>query len=748
MLHYWVRSIRGRWFNGGFAVLVAAAGLSAQTLDKLARNYHDRPSAATRAAVLNYANAHPRDKNGALALLVLGVGEVDSRQFNEALTHLRAAATRLPQIADYPAYLAAAADYELHNFDDVEKQLKPIWDNSPPSPLISKAVLLQANADLQKNDPRKAIALLEKYGGEIAPEKTALLLAKAYEAAGDAASALTQYQRVYTEYPLSSEAADAMASLTRYPALTPQARLTRCSHLIEGKDYARARRELESLIPELSGSDADTARVLLGAAMYLDGNRQKAFDYLKSLNVADGDAAAERLYYLEECARRLDRTSEMDAALSQLAQSYPASKWRFSALVAAGRYYAVKNQPAQSEALFHACYESFPADGADCRWRLVWSEYLKNRSNNDGLAAYLKQYPASAHAGAALYFLGRVAESKNDNWSARVYYEAASRSFANEYYGMLSRERLKQNGIGATPQSPQAAAFLDSISFPKLPAVELKPSPVTQARIERGRLLASAGLDDLSDSELRYGARHDGQPQIVAVELARLATARNEPDVGIRLIKHYAPAYLSLPLDSTTEALWRFAFPLPFWKPLMSFAEQRGLDPYLLAGLIRQESEFNPKVVSYANAYGLTQVLPSTGREISRRLKMRRFRANMLFTPEVNLNIGTYYLRNVLDSLQGKYEAALASYNAGKSRVVNWMSWNNFQEPAEFVESIPILQTHDYVQRVLLNADVYRRLYGSNPGALSLIDSAASESAKKPAPVPEGSKRRRARRSG
>jgi soluble lytic murein transglycosylase len=171
-------------------------------------------------------------------------------------------------------------------------------------------------------------------------------------------------------------------------------------------------------------------------------------------------------------------------------------------------------------------------------------------------------------------------------------------------------------------------------------------------------------------------------------------------------------------VDSTTEPLWRLAFPLPFWRPLTAFAQQRGIDPYLIAGLIRQESEFNPSVVSYANAYGLTQVLPSTGRMLSRQLNIRHFRASMLFTPEVNLNIGTYYLRSVLDQLQGKWEATLASYNAGKSRVVRWLNWSNFQEPAEFVESIPFIQTRDYVKSVMRNADVYRRLYGPNPFAL------------------------------
>src|SRR5260370_21903663 len=108
---------RADWFKPGPAILVAGAALSAQTLDALAHNYHDKPTPATRAAVLSYANAHPKDASGALAMLVLGVGEMDGRQYKDALTHLRAAEKRLPTLADYPAYLKAAAQYQLNEID-------------------------------------------------------------------------------------------------------------------------------------------------------------------------------------------------------------------------------------------------------------------------------------------------------------------------------------------------------------------------------------------------------------------------------------------------------------------------------------------------------------------------------------------------------------------------------------------------------------------------------------------------------
>jgi soluble lytic murein transglycosylase len=127
--------------------------------------------------------------------------------------------------------------------------------------------------------------------------------------------------------------------------------------------------------------------------------------------------------------------------------------------------------------------------------------------------------------------------------------------------------------------------------------------------------------------------------------------------------------------------------------------------------LIRQESEFNPRVISHANAYGLMQVLPSTGRQLARQLRIRRFSANDLLTPDRNLQLGTLYFHALMGSLGNREEDALAAFNAGKSRADLWRSWGPFREQAEFVETIPFTETRNYVQVVLRNASVYRRLY-------------------------------------
>jgi soluble lytic murein transglycosylase len=133
-----------------------------------------------------------------------------------------------------------------------------------------------------------------------------------------------------------------------------------------------------------------------------------------------------------------------------------------------------------------------------------------------------------------------------------------------------------------------------------------------------------------------------------------------------------------------------------------------------VAGLIRQESEFNAGAVSRAQALGLTQVRPATGRQIARKLGVRRFNSRMLFQPSVNLRLGTYYLRSLLDKQEGHWERTLAAYNAGPTRAAEWATWHEYREPAEFVESVPFTETREYIQAVLRNAEVYRRLYGSS----------------------------------
>jgi soluble lytic murein transglycosylase len=155
-------------------------------------------------------------------------------------------------------------------------------------------------------------------------------------------------------------------------------------------------------------------------------------------------------------------------------------------------------------------------------------------------------------------------------------------------------------------------------------------------------------------------------------------------------------------------------FPQPYWNDLVEDSEKNGLDPYLVASLIRQESEFNAGAVSPAHAIGLMQLLPSVGKENAKKEGIRGFNASELLNPSTNLELGTRNLKQVLDRFGGQPEYALAAYNAGDIPVRQWMAVGDYKDIPEFVESIPYSETREYVQAIMRNRELYKKLYGAN----------------------------------
>ena len=136
-----------------------------------------------------------------------------------------------------------------------------------------------------------------------------------------------------------------------------------------------------------------------------------------------------------------------------------------------------------------------------------------------------------------------------------------------------------------------------------------------------------------------------------------------------------------------------------------------GVDPYLTASLIRQESEFNAGAVSKANAYGLMQLLPSTGKMWAKKHGERHFTTSELLNATVNLELGTSDLKATIDRFNGTVEYALAAYNAGDGPVKTWLSTNDYRDVPEWVESIPYTETREYVQGIVRNREIYRAVY-------------------------------------
>ncbi len=643
-----------------------------------------------------------------------GIQAYAAKDYPAAIQHLNAASREVPLLSDYTVYhLASSRDltgdpagakHELERFGASRAVL---------SPLGSKAALLNAQVSLQLHDAHAAIAILREYYDSLPQPEGDLLLAQCYEAQGEKAPAAALYERVYSLHPATQAATGAAGAIERlktalgkdYPPTPPQQALARGDAWLAAKSYAKAKAEFQALHSQLIGLERDQAEVRISAVDYQAGDARACRVKLDSLHLAHSEADAERLYYLEECARKLNDDAAMNGAVESLAKHYPASPWRLKALLSAGNRYLLTHDAAHYTPLFTAAYQKFSPDAAtaNAHWKVTWDAYL-NRSDTAKrlLREQVEKYPFDTRAAAALYFYGRIAKCREP-------YTTLIRVFPNYYYGVLAEARLKDPLLVSDPETDQ---WLSRVDFANRPDFNKEaPTAATKAHIERAKLLAAEGFPDWAQLELRFGADTDGQKHLLAIEIAR---ADSSPALALRHMKGLTPEYLSMPLENAPREFWRFLFPFPFRESLIASATAQGIDPYLLAGLIRQESEFNPAAVSRANALGLTQLIPGTGRMMARGQGMSPFSSTMLFRPDVSLRLGAAYLKSQLSLWNGNLEQTLAAYNAGPGRVREWLAWSTYREPAEFVESIPFTETREYVQAVLRNASIYRKLYANN----------------------------------
>ncbi len=258
-----------------------------------------------------------------------------------------------------------------------------------------------------------------------------------------------------------------------------------------------------------------------------------------------------------------------------------------------------------------------------------------------------------------------------------------------------------RGGLASDPQVDGATAPLES---------SLPPMPVNGTVV---RQLLVAGLYDEAQEELRYAQRAWGSSAAIKATLAWVDNRKGELRPGVNAMKRAYPQYMTRDGAGLPEFILRVIFPRTHWPLIYRYATARGLDSHLVTALVGQESTFDPTIRSSANAYGLVQIVPSTGRRLARQLGLR-YRLSMLTDPETNVRIGTHYFADLLARFGEPY-LALAAYNAGEHRVERWLEERRDLDLTEdeFIDDIPFPETQNYVKRILGAVDAYRRLYGS-----------------------------------
>ncbi len=694
------------------------AFVASTTLRPMAQQLIQDRSPAGYAGVEAYARAHAKEDAGALAWLVVGYARFLDHDCAKAIEPLNRAKPLAGDLGDYVAYYLGTCYFQTGRQSEGLAALANFSTTYPDSLLIRDARLSYANALISEGRAAEAAELLEK---DRLPVRSDIefALGRARATLHENAKAAEAFENIYYRMPTAAEADAANAELKKLPlepSPTPAQRKTRAELLMKAKRYNDAADEYRELAAQAGPEAKLAAELELATALQRGGRNREAKDEIATLPGATAEQSAQRLYILSEVAWASDDNDTFYRTVDELRQTAPTSQWLEAALLSVANLHLVHREYDPALDAFRELQQRFPkgARASYAHWKAAWLTLRLGRKEEakKEFEDQIGMYPTGNETSAALYWRARMAEEDNQPAMARAYYQKLSDRYRNYYYAELGRERLQKLPETAT-DSPGEYPLLDHI--PPLEhgdKVELSDPPADDLHLQKAQLLGNGGLVDLAVREMQAAASADDGNWGPA-ETAQLYTDTGHYDRAIEVMKHSVPSYFAVDIPTLPRIYWEALFPRPYWADLKKFSLSNGLDPYLVASLIRQESEFNPLAVSRKNALGLMQLLPQTGKVVAHQESLKHFKADELFTPTVNLQLGTRYFRGMVDHFGGSFEHALAAYNAGSDRVEEWMGQGPYRDSPEFVESIPFTETREYVQAIMRNAAVYKQLYGT-----------------------------------
>src|SRR4051812_4048588 len=713
------------------AALLAAAPLCAQP-----------PAAAAAGAAALKPTSHPRLPTDlsqlwlapttalhppALDAFAAGVKlEVDAN-FARALPIFLQPAVRQGPLGHYAEYYQGLAELRLGRAADARRTFQALAAQNPAGYLLEAAALREAECDEALNDQHAAMEVYERLSKtkSTTPDEVLMRFGRAAKASGNTEKATEAYSRLVYEFPFSDLAPIASGELENLP-IAPIApgsnrfklELGRGERLFGAKRYAQARPVFEALRPAARDDDHEIVQLRIAECDYFLKRARNARDEVKPF-IDKGARQGEALFFYAVATRELGGQDEYLRVVRRIVAEFPNQSWAEEALNNLATHYILQSDDESAEKTFREMYEKFPSGhyAERAAWKIGWWAY-KNANYAETVRVFegaAATFPRSDYRPPWLYWSARAHESLREPALAEARYSLVATDYLNSYYGRLASKRLDT-------ARPQKRAAADPVAEPALPPAEA-PERNSEAGIQNSefpqlppnetivRTLLGLELYDQAIDELHYAQKVWGDSPAIQATIGWIYYRRGELRTAINVMKRAYPQYMAAGGEKLPSEILQVLFPIHYWPLIRRYSNEHQLDPYMVAALIAQESTFTADVKSAANAYGLMQLLPSTGRQYARNLHLPRFSLGMLTTAESNIKMGTAYFADLVRQFGGAH-FALATYNAGPSRVAKWIAAKPGLERDEFIDDIPFPETQNYVKRILGTAEDYRRLYG------------------------------------
>jgi len=674
---------------------------------------------------------------------------LDAKELFQSL----AANTGFP-LHDYAKF--KLADIYLSNQDHIKayKEYDEFFADSAlkPDSEIKKAECLYLSGNI-KGAIGLYRSIISEGSSQASLDKARFNLGKCYEKLGDPKAAIKAYHEVNLYHPLSPLVKESLARINFiskryniYPgAANAEDLFNKALIFYNFGDYGSAGMFFQQIVNNYRSSNL-WEDALFKAAMCDYSRKRLKSSILKFKRCISygGDYAAAAQFYIAFAYGKSGYFYQTLESLNKVLINHPDSMFADDAAYWLGYYYETNGY--KDTAL--GCYEKFIAQHpksdllTDGYWKIGRVYYFKKD--------YMKAYETFKTAlsickkgnmlDACAYWKGLCQEKLGDRGGAEDSYRFVVSRFDHTFYSYRAREKLISFGkeIKDGPEeeadlpyflgNSQDDLALSEEPLPFEPGIEgtknmdevqkIKVSNIKDHFIKYSELMAVGFYEEAA---LEATVLVDNSPQDKKMS-ARLALATANYAAGkVRDSIIFAESLCNNAIFQGTfrdlpKQTWNLAYPKGYFESVRKYAKEFGLEEALIFAVIREESRFNPKTVSWANARGLMQIIPQTGRNVARLIGIRPYYTMKLHEPETNIRMGSYYLSQLVKRFEGNIVYALAAYNGGPLRVKKWK--NKWQaeigaeiDMDEFIESIPLSETRRYVQKVLKSYYEYKRLY-------------------------------------
>lgn len=691
-------------------------------LDKARRLFRRGKNNQAAALFEAFVAEHPDDARARPAKLLGLLARHDGGVFEPTAKDLEALASEWPEMAEYAFFYAGSA----YGFSKRPKEAARVLAKIPPtSTLVLRAAEQRAEALLQLNRSKDAVATL-KSAIDAHPKprpETWVAYIEALKKGGTPEQVADARRELAVRFPFEKEGRGAARRLGDKPEWTPEQQLTLARAYFDRHRHRDALHELQAAAERFPRSSTPRCQALAMTARTYDKMKSgsRAWRYYSRALGCKGTELADATFAGGRNRMRAKAWADAERLLKRHMTEFPERSTVDDASVLLAEVYRDQGKHAEADAQLFDQLRRWPqGDKADeASWQLLWPlierrRFTKALARAEELLKLGRRETDYRAEGRIRYWYARLLQRKGRKQEALDGYAQVLREHPLSWYAVLAYSRLDDEGAEVAKTAVDAARA--ALPMPDDPLADIPARLWDDDHFRKAVELARMGLGGSARRELRAIEPPPEPTERETLSLRWAKAALNElvgaPDMATRLARIEEPRFGMHWPEGDHRRLWELAHPRPFAKHVRRWASTHGIDPHWIWSIMREESSFDPRAESWANAIGLMQIILPTARGLSRGTGIAPTRAN-LQKPSVAIQLGSKYL-GALKRNHVVYPLASAGYNAGGGAVAKWRRAFGNVELDEFVERIPYREARGYAKRVTRSLARYTYLYGGS----------------------------------